>query len=272
MTVATWNVNSIRARLERVLAWLEKAAPDIVCLQELKTTETDFPYEPLEAAGYRAAVFGQKTYNGVAILSREAPDDVILGLDDNVDDPQARLITARFGETHVLSAYAPNGKIVGSPQWEYKLAWFRRLRAFLERRFSPDDAVLLCGDLNVARRRLPRPMAGQRALPPRRPPRPRRGDRLGPRRHHPPPSRRPRPLHVVGLPQPRLPEGQRPPHRPHPRHPTDGRPMHRRLRRPGRAERTETVRPRPRPRRLRRMIRMDQKRGRRVSRSVSFLP
>ncbi len=150
MTVATWNVNSIRARLERVLAWLEKAAPDIVCLQELKTTETDFPYEPLEAAGYRAAVFGQKTYNGVAILSREAPDDVILGLDDNVDDPQARLITARFGETHVLSAYAPNGKIVGSPQWEYKLAWFRRLRAFLERRFSPDDAVLLCGDLNVA--------------------------------------------------------------------------------------------------------------------------
>jgi exodeoxyribonuclease-3 len=150
MLVATWNVNSIRARLERVLAWLEKAAPDVVCLQELKTTEADFPYEALEAAGYRAAVYGQKTYNGVAVLSREAPDEVLLGFDDAVDDPQARLITARFGERHVLSAYAPNGKAVGSPQWAYKLEWFRRLRTFLERHFSPADAVLLCGDLNVA--------------------------------------------------------------------------------------------------------------------------
>ncbi len=150
LTIATWNVNSVRARLERLLAWLEKTAPDVVCLQELKTTDADFPFAALEAAGYHAAVHGQKTYNGVAILSRVPPEGVHHGLDDDVPDAQARLVSARVGDVQVLSAYAPNGAEVGSEQWAYKLDWYRRLRAYLNRRFSPGQSLLLCGDFNVA--------------------------------------------------------------------------------------------------------------------------
>ena len=151
MRVATWNVNSVRARLERLLAWLEKAQPDLVCLQEVKAQAADFPYEALRAAGYHAAVYGQKTYNGVAILSRSAPRAVETGLNDAYDDPEARLITAEYDGLHVLSAYLPNGATVGSEKWAYKLEWLARLRAFLDNRFLPDeDAVLLCGDFNVA--------------------------------------------------------------------------------------------------------------------------
>ncbi len=150
LKIATWNVNSIRARQDRAIAWLNKAAPDIVCLQELKTSEENFPFEVIGAAGYHAAVFGQKTYNGVAILSRSEPSDVVLGLGDDVDDPQARLISARIDDIQIISAYVPNGSVVGSDKWDYKLAWYKRLLAYLSRRFSPDDPVLLCGDFNIA--------------------------------------------------------------------------------------------------------------------------
>ena len=151
MKIATWNVNSIRARLERALAWLARQQPDVVCLQELKCTDDAFPHEAVRDAGYHAAVHGQKTYNGVAILSRSEPADVEVGLSDEVDDPQARLVSAVVDGVRVLSAYVPNGSAVGSEKYAYKLDWLDRLREHLGRRFAPSDQVILCGDLNVAR-------------------------------------------------------------------------------------------------------------------------
>jgi exodeoxyribonuclease-3 len=150
MKLATWNVNSIRARQERLLAWLERVEPDVVCLQELKGTDEAFPYDVIRAAGYHAAVFGQKTYNGVAILSRVEPVDVVRGLQDGDDDPQARLISADIQGVRVLSAYFPNGQAVGTEAFALKLAWMRRLRAYLERRHRPSEPLVLCGDFNVA--------------------------------------------------------------------------------------------------------------------------
>jgi exodeoxyribonuclease III len=150
MRLATWNVNSIRVREERLLRWLDAARPDVVCLQELKVTEDAFPAERLRAAGYEAAVFGQKTYNGVAILSRTPLAEVERGLGDDSGDAAARVVSARVGDTRVVSVYAPNGAVVGSDKWAYKLEWYARLRAWLERRFSPADRLALCGDWNVA--------------------------------------------------------------------------------------------------------------------------
>jgi exodeoxyribonuclease-3 len=151
LKLATWNVNSIRSRLERLLLWLEKAKPDVLCLQELKVVDDNFPHEAIRAAGYHAAVFGQKTYNGVAILSRQEPRAVCRGFDDGVDDSHARFIAAEIGRLHVLSAYVPNGQTVGSEKYAYKLLWLDRLRAYLARRFTPATPLALCGDLNVAR-------------------------------------------------------------------------------------------------------------------------
>jgi exodeoxyribonuclease-3 len=151
MKIATWNVNSIRARLDRLRAWLEKAQPDVVCLQEVKVTEAAFPYDAVREAGYHAAVYGQKTYNGVAILSRVEAADVHRGMDDGVEDPQARFLAARVGAIQVISAYIPNGQMVGSAPYAYKLDWLRRLRTFLERHFTPATPLVLCGDFNVAR-------------------------------------------------------------------------------------------------------------------------
>ena len=151
MKVATWNVNSIRARQQHVVDWLDAAQPDVLCLQELKVTADDFPMEQVRDCGYEAAVLGQKTYNGVAIISRLPIEDVREGLDDGEDDPQARLISADVGGVTVMSAYFPNGGEVGSDKYDYKLRWMERLRAMLDERFDADsDAVALCGDFNVA--------------------------------------------------------------------------------------------------------------------------
>ena len=151
MRIATWNVNSVRSRLDRLLRWLEKMEPDVVCLQELKAADEAFPYEAVREAGYHAAVHGQKTYNGVGILSRVAPEDLRRDLADAPGGPQARLIAARVNDCHVVSAYVPNGQAVGSEKWAYKLQWMRRLREYLEQRFDPSVPLLLCGDFNVAR-------------------------------------------------------------------------------------------------------------------------
>ena len=140
MKIATWNVNSVRARLERLLAWLQKAQPDILCLQELKTRDDAFPYDAIREAGYHAAVYGQRTFNGVGILSRIEPQNVQRGMDDGVEDPQARFLAAQVGEIHVISAYIPNGQVVGSAHYAYKLDWLRRLRAFLEKTLHAPDA------------------------------------------------------------------------------------------------------------------------------------
>jgi exodeoxyribonuclease-3 len=151
MKVATWNVNSIRARRQHVLDWLDAAQPDVLCLQELKVADGDFPYPELQERGYEAAVFGQKTYNGVAILSRYPIENVVKGIDDDEDDPQARLISGDVEGVTILSAYFPNGGEPNSDKFEYKLQWMSRLRALLVRRFDPEsDQVALCGDFNVA--------------------------------------------------------------------------------------------------------------------------
>ncbi len=150
MKLATWNVNSIRAREERLLRWLTTHRPDVLCLQELKVTEDAFPLLPIRSLGYHAAVHGQKTYNGVAILSREEPAEIERGFGDGGDDTQARLVAARVGSVRVVSAYVPNGQEVGSDKWAYKLDWLKRLRAWLDRRCSKGDLVAVCGDFNVA--------------------------------------------------------------------------------------------------------------------------
>ena len=150
MKIAAWNVNSIRSRLERFLRWQEKASPDVVCLQELKAVQDAFPYEAIREAGYHAAVHGQKTYNGVAILSRSKPVNVQCGMDDDVEDPQARLVAAEIDGVHVISAYVPNGQSVGSEKYAYKLEWLRRLRRQLDQRFDHSAPLILCGDINVA--------------------------------------------------------------------------------------------------------------------------
>jgi exodeoxyribonuclease-3 len=148
--LATWNVNSIRARLDRLVAFLGRHQPDVVCLQELKVPNEDFPILEVEAAGYQAVFHGQRTYNGVAILTRLPLTDVEAGLPGDDQDDQARLIAATIGGIRVLSAYFPNGQSVGSDKWLYKLGWMERLRAHLDTRYRPDQPIALCGDFNVA--------------------------------------------------------------------------------------------------------------------------
>ena len=148
--IATWNVNSIRMRRERLLRWLDRHQPDIVCLQELKAAEENFPFEPLREAGFHAAVHGQRTYNGVAILSRAEPLEIRKSFDDEVEDLEARFLSASIDDMRVLSVYVPNGSVVGSEKWAYKLEWMGRLRAFLEKNHDPAQPLALCGDFNVA--------------------------------------------------------------------------------------------------------------------------
>ncbi|MFP4139742.1 MAG: exodeoxyribonuclease III [Phycisphaerae bacterium] len=152
MRLATWNVNSIRTRLRRVLDWLNTHQPDVLCLQELKVTDELFPAKEIAQAGYHAVCHGQKTYNGVAILSKIPPEDVQNGLDGDPADPQARLVGATVNGVRVYSAYVPNGSVVGSDKWTYKLAWLGRLRAKLAAEADPAQPVALLGDLNVATR------------------------------------------------------------------------------------------------------------------------
>ena len=149
MKLITWNVNSIRARLERVVALLERHRPDVLCLQELKVADDAFPYEAIESAGYYPAVHGQPTYNGVAILAREPLTEVVPGMEDGVEDPQARLIAGRWGDVAILNAYMPNGDPLGSPKFAYKLAWMARLARHLAAQYRPDQPLVLCGDFNV---------------------------------------------------------------------------------------------------------------------------
>jgi len=148
--LATWNVNSVRSRLDRLLAWLAARAPDVLCLQEIKCTEEQFPYDALRAAGYHAAVAGQKTYNGVAILAHQEPEEIQRSLGDGEENEPARLISAEVAGVRVLNAYVPNGQVVGSEAYAYKLAWLARLGAKLRRDFDPSQPLVLCGDFNVA--------------------------------------------------------------------------------------------------------------------------
>jgi exodeoxyribonuclease III len=148
MRIASWNINSLRKRQDRLFAWLEATQPDIVCMQETKCPDEQFPALALQAAGYGSAYHGEKSYNGVAILAKNELHDVRAALCDEVVDPQARVIAATVGQLRVFSIYAPNGQAVGSPAYEYKLQWYRRLRHCLTKEKSPD--LVVCGDFNVA--------------------------------------------------------------------------------------------------------------------------
>jgi exodeoxyribonuclease-3 len=147
--IATWNVNSIKVRLPQVLEWLEANSPDVLCLQETKAPDDKFPVSELEAAGYRATISGQKTYNGVAILSKAEPSDEIRDL-PGLDDPQRRVLGATFGGLRVLDLYVPNGQAVGSDKYAYKLDWLEHLIDHLSVELAAHEHVAVVGDFNIA--------------------------------------------------------------------------------------------------------------------------
>lgn len=150
MKIATWNVNSIKARLPAVTAWLQKANPDVVLLQEIKSTAQTFPYGALSHLGYNIEVVGQKTYNGVAILSKRPIEDVVCQLPGDEHDAQARYIEAVIGDVRVASVYVPNGQEVGSEKFTYKLAFLQRLHTHLQHLLTYEEAFVIGGDYNVA--------------------------------------------------------------------------------------------------------------------------
>jgi exodeoxyribonuclease-3 len=150
MKVATWNVNSVRQRLDRLLAWIDRHAPDVVCLQETKVVDEDFPREALEARGYRVETYGQKTYNGVALLAKRPLTEIVRGLPDDAPDAPRRVISAVAGGVRLVNVYVPNGESVGSDKFRFKLDWLARLATWIERDHDPAEALLIVGDFNVA--------------------------------------------------------------------------------------------------------------------------
>ena len=151
MRVVTWNVNSLRARLDRVEAWLVEVEPDVVLLQETKLADDAFPSLTFEALGYASAHYGQGQWNGVAILSKVGLDHVVTNFAGGVEpDPDARIITATCGGLRVSSVYVPNGRSLDHDHYRYKLEWLDRLRAHLEADTHPDRPVLVGGDYNIA--------------------------------------------------------------------------------------------------------------------------
>jgi exodeoxyribonuclease III len=147
--ISTWNVNSVKARLPNLLDWLKSAEPDIVCLQEIKCLTDDFPALELKGLGYYVEALGQRTYNGVAILSREPAKEVRRGLPGDPKDEQARYIEASFGDLRVASIYLPNGNPVDSDKYPYKLAWMKRLAAHARDLLETEQPIILAGDYNV---------------------------------------------------------------------------------------------------------------------------
>lgn len=150
MKIITWNVNSLRVRLPRVLALLRRHEPDLVCLQETKVVDADFPRAELEAAGYRPETFGQKTYNGVALLARAPLQNLQRGYPGDPLPEQARVIGADCGGVRVLNLYVVNGEAVDSPKYAGKLAWLDALTRWLAASHRPEQPLLLLGDFNVA--------------------------------------------------------------------------------------------------------------------------
>lgn len=150
MRIATFNCNSVRTRQEAILGWLATHKPDLLALQETKVTDDLFPLEPFTRAGYAVSFRGMKAYNGVALLSRQAPDEVRYGLDDGGPADEPRLLHARLGTLHVLNTYVPQGRALAHPMFAYKLDWYQRLRAYCDRHFTARQRVVWLGDLNVA--------------------------------------------------------------------------------------------------------------------------
>ena len=151
MRIATWNVNSVRARIERLESWLVASEPDVLLLQETKVADAGFPAARLANLGYESAHYGHGQWNGVAILSRVGIEDVVAGFADGIEaDTDTRLVTARCGGVSVTSVYVPNGRSLDSDHYRYKLAWLAKLRRHLDAVAAPDTPVAVCGDFNIA--------------------------------------------------------------------------------------------------------------------------
>lgn len=150
MLIATWNVNSILARLPVVMRWLDTIQPDVICMQETKVTDDKFPTLVFQERGYQCQLFGQQTYNGVAILTRCECKTSHRGYPGDDETAQSRLITSTVEGIQIINVYIPNGQAVGSDKYEMKLGWMKRLREFLDQNYDPSTPVLLCGDFNVA--------------------------------------------------------------------------------------------------------------------------
>jgi len=152
MKIATYNINGIKARLEALTAWLHSAAPDVACLQEIKSVDEGFPREHFEAMGYRVETHGQKSFNGVAILSKLPLEDVVRGLPGDAADEQARWIEATvIGQraVRICGLYLPNGNPVPGPKYDYKLAWMARMQARVQELLTAEEPLVCCGDYNV---------------------------------------------------------------------------------------------------------------------------
>ncbi|MCB1877745.1 MAG: exodeoxyribonuclease III [Chromatiales bacterium] len=150
MRIASWNVNSLKVRLPQVLSWCETAAPDVLALQETKLTDENFPLLDIEAAGYRAAYSGQKTYNGVALLARAPLSDIVTDI-PGLDDPQRRILAATVGDDlRVINLYVVNGQAVGTEKYHYKLQWLEQVRAFVANQLQAFPRLVVLGDFNIA--------------------------------------------------------------------------------------------------------------------------
>lgn len=149
MKIASWNVNSLNVRLPQVLQWLESAQPDVLALQETKLTDDKFPALDIEAAGYHVVFAGQKTYNGVALLSKKPIDEVIRDI-PGLDDPQRRILGATIDGVRVLNLYVVNGQEVGSDKYDYKLEWLNKLHDYIQRDLKANAEYVVLGDFNIA--------------------------------------------------------------------------------------------------------------------------
>ena len=149
MKIATWNVNSLNVRLPQVVAWLAEAQPDVLALQETKLVDEKFPAAEIAAAGYQVVFSGQKTYNGVAVLSKQPATEVVKDL-PGLDDPQRRVLAALYGHVRVLNLYIPNGESVASDKYQYKLDWLDKLIAFVAAEIKRYPKLVVVGDFNIA--------------------------------------------------------------------------------------------------------------------------
>ena len=150
MKIATWNVNSILARLPLVTRWLDEVHPDVLCMQETKCTDDKFPADVFRERGYKCLTFGQQTYNGVAILSKAECENPLRGYPGDDENAHARLLSTNIEGLQIVNVYIPNGQMVGSEKYQFKLDWMRRLRLFFDDHYQSNTSVLLCGDFNVA--------------------------------------------------------------------------------------------------------------------------
>lgn len=148
--IATFNANSVRARLDIITAWLAEHRPDVLCIQETKVQDHEFPVDAFAAIGYRVTFRGEKSYNGVATASLAEPAQVNFGLDDGEQTDETRFVHVQVGPVHIINTYVPQGREITHEMYDYKLRWFERLRSYFDRHFTPRTKVVWTGDMNVA--------------------------------------------------------------------------------------------------------------------------